>query len=404
VELWLRDEEQKFTSEDKFDYDMPQVRMLIDQIFDLLKQNANFDINKFNQLLERAVKLQMNYLIEPHRTLSQFIFKDSDLVSTMEVYDTLKYFFQYEYYKNAISNYFNLKYLREISRNQFVDLINQIDENAFSQDPIDTTLKILKSIMSFISEAEDRDVDSLSYEVLVAALKDRNLKDYVKLVEKAQADTGQTEISFTDIDNLLREGGVPSEVDDTTKTLELEQVEDIETSKPEVAVEEIEMEEMKLDEVEEEEEPEEPEVEEIEEEIEEEKSEAGVEAVAQEEYESEQVGQHTTVADDLADHVAKQIMSDSPLSDLNTMIGWRAKRRFVKKLYKKKEDDYNQFINLINRTQDWKNASKMIDDEFYKREINPYSKEAISLSDLIYLRYFPKDKYVGEESSEDKFM
>jgi len=107
VELWLREEEEKFASNDRFDYDMPEVRMLIDRIFDNLKQNARFDLNKFNQLLERAVKLEMNYLIEPHRTLTQFIFKDSPIVSTMDVYDTLKYFFRYEYYKDAISDYFN---------------------------------------------------------------------------------------------------------------------------------------------------------------------------------------------------------------------------------------------------------------------------------------------------------
>ena len=77
VELWLREEEEKFESTDRFDYDQPEVRMHIDQIFDLLKQNATFDINRFNQLLERAIKLETNYLIEPHRTLKQFIFKDA---------------------------------------------------------------------------------------------------------------------------------------------------------------------------------------------------------------------------------------------------------------------------------------------------------------------------------------
>src|SRR5512136_2713386 len=119
VELWIRGEEQKFSSSDQFDYDAPQVRMLIDQIFDFLKQNSRFHLNKFNQLVERAIKLEMNYLIEPHRTLSQFIFKNNQIVSTMDVYNTLKYFFRLEYYKNAISDYFNTKYLREISQEQF---------------------------------------------------------------------------------------------------------------------------------------------------------------------------------------------------------------------------------------------------------------------------------------------
>ena len=52
VELWIREEEEKFTSNERFDYDMPEVRMNIDKIFDTLKQNANFHITKFNQLLD----------------------------------------------------------------------------------------------------------------------------------------------------------------------------------------------------------------------------------------------------------------------------------------------------------------------------------------------------------------
>ena len=71
-----------------------------------------------------------------------FQFSASDLHSD---YEFLQYFFKYEYYKNAISNYFNLRYLREISRNQFEDLINQIDEKAFAKDHIDTILKTIKT-------------------------------------------------------------------------------------------------------------------------------------------------------------------------------------------------------------------------------------------------------------------
>jgi len=407
VELWLREEEEKFTSADRFDYDMPQVRMLIDQIFDLLKQNAHFHVNKFNQLLERAVKLEMTYLIEPHRTLSQFIFKDSDLVSTIEVYDTLKYFFRYEYYKNAISNYFNLKYLREISRNQFEDLINQIDQKAFSEDPVETILKTIKTVISFINEAEGKEEDNISFDVFNAILKDRNLEEFLALAEKAEKDSGKEKIGFAEIDLLLREEVIPGKAYDVSATVEIAAMDDIETSKPEVAVDNIEMEEMQLEE-EEQEEEEEAVTEEIEPEIEEEEQ---FEEEEEEEEEEEVMGvgvetmtQPSSVADDLADHVAKQIQSDRPLSDLNSMIGWRSKRRFIKKLFKKKESEYNGFMSTINSISNWKYASKAIDDEFYNREINPYSKEAIALSDVIYLRFFPKDKYVGEESSEDKFL
>lgn len=399
VELWIREEEEKFTSNERFDYDMPEVRMLIDQIFDHLKQNATFHVNKFNQLLERAVKLEMNYLIEPHRTLSQFLFRDSKIVSTMEIHDTLKYFFKYEYYKNAISDYFNLKYLREISQDQFIDLINQIDEKAFAENRLDTTLKIIKTAIASFEEARGEKLNNLSVDVLHTTLCDRNLDDYAELADRLRKETELSELTFEEIETMLREGKIPGiieeeEVEKAEEKAEVktyEELEDIETSKPEVAVDEIEVQEMK------------PDTAQIEEEVEEEEEEEEVEEEVVEEeaaVEEPPVKKEGDVAQDLADYVAKQISSDIPLEDINNMIKGRTRKKIIKKLFKKKEKEFINFISSINQLSAWKEASSLIDEEFYNREINPYSNEAINLSDTIYQRFFPKDKYVGENHGD----
>ena len=389
VELWIRDEEEKFTSSDRFDYDMPEVRMLIDQIFDYLKQNARFHITKFNQLIERAIKLEMNYLIEPHRTLSQFIFKDHPVVSTIDIYNTLKYFFRYEYYKDAISDYFNTKYLREISGEQFGQLISKIDDNAFKDNRFETTLKTIKSLTGFMSEAVGADVQSIELDVLLHAFNDRNLETYEKLIEDLKTQ-GQSEISLLDLETILREENLsvlkePTDVDVLAEeevaeveegTLTMEAVEDIEDSKPVVEVEDIELDQIKPEEIVEEEEEEEDEEEEV------------AEPVA---------AKKANVANDMADFVASQIKSDKPLEDLNTMIMGRTRKKIIKKLFSKNENEFLSFVNLVNNQSTWKETSVIIDNEFYERGINPYSKEAIMFSDLIYVRFFPKDRYVGEQ-------
>jgi len=392
VELWIRDEEQKFTSSDRFDYDMPEVRMLIDQIFDYLKQNARFHLNKFNQLLERAVKLEMNYLIAPQRTLSQFIFKDNQIVSTIEVYDTLKYFFRYQYYKDAISDYFNSKYLRQISQDQFVELISKIDENAFKEDRYETTLKTIKTITGFLSEASESEVDALDIDLLLAMFKDRNLTTYMQLfeelreheVEKLNLNDLETILQSESIDSMIKEEkAVEEEVMPTMgeeTQLRIQQIKDIEESKPTVEVDSIEIGEMTAPVVEEEEEEEEEEYEEEEEEV--------VAAAAK---------QPSNVADEMANWVANQIKSDKPLEDINNLIVGRNRKKVIKRLFKKKEDQFKNFINILNQQTAWKDASVIIDEEFYERSINPYSKEAIMFSDIVYLRFFPKDKYVGEQ-------
>ena len=388
VELWIREEEEKFASSDRFDYDMPEVRMLIDQIFDFLKQNARFDLNKFNQLLERAVKLEMNYLIAPQRTLTQFIFKDSSVVSTMEVYDTLKYFFRLEYYKDAISDYFNTKYLHEISQDQFNDLISQIDSKVFSQDTFEVTLKTIKTITSFLNESSDEEIDRLDLDLLGHVFKDRKLETYNSLIDQLKEQQKES-ITLVELEAILKEENistieaapetVETPISDETQ-LHMQEIEDIEASKPSVEVENIELAEMTAPQ---------PEIEEEEEEEEEEETRV-VEAPAP-------AIKRGNVASEMADFVASQISTDQPLADLNTVIQGRTKKKIVKKLFRKKENEYSSFIDLINQHSTWKDASVIIDEEFYERGINPYSKEAIMFSDLIYLRFFPKDKYVGEQ-------
>ena len=387
VELWIRDEEEKFGSSDRFDYDMPEVRILIDQIFDNLKQNARFDQNKFNQLIERAIKLEMNYLIEPHRTLSQFIFKDSQVVSTMDVYDNLKYFFKYGYYKDAISEYFNAKYMREISQEQFNQLIAQIDENAFKENSFETTLKTIKTLTSFMSEAVGADVQTIDLDVLLHVFKDRNLEKYSNLMDELKV-KNQEEISLTDLETVLREESVEALTEpepvieevaaeikpEIEETLTIEEIEDIEDSKPVVEVTEIDIGEIKPEEM----------VEEEEEKV-----------VAAAPVEEETKG---SVADDMANFVASQMQSDKPMEDMNSMVVGRTRKKIIKKLFKKKENEFLSFVNMINEQTAWKDASVVIDNEFYERGINPYSREAIMFSDLIYIRFFPKDRYVGEQA------
>jgi hypothetical protein len=414
VELWIREEEEKFTSNERFDYDMPEVRMHIDNIFDVLKQSANFNTSKFNQLLERAVKLEMNFLIEPQRTLTQFLFKDGPIVSTMEVYDTLKYFFRYNYYKDAISDYFNTKYLREISQDQFKDLMEQIDSRIYKENVLETTLKTLKTVLGFINEASEEKTDVLSIIVLEHAFTDHNLTEYTELVKRLKAE-GEIEVSLTTLEQILSEGNLKAveevELDSSKREatqIMIDNLEDIESSKPEVEVSEIEIKEseIKLEEPEDELEEEEEEIEEESEPVkvaQPEVFEETPEPVIVEEDASEAPGQEGRVANDLADFVAKQIKSDQPMEDVNKIITGRNRKKIVKKLFKKKENEFNSFVDILNSQTNWKEASVIIDEEFYQRGINPYSKEAIMFSDMVYTRFFPKDKYVGEQEDFDKF-
>ncbi len=372
VELWLREEAEKFTTNDRFDYEMPEVRVLIDKIFDILKQTATFHITVFNRLLERAIKLEARYLITPHRTLTQFLFKDKNTITTMEVYDMLKYFDKYLYYKDALTDYFNLKYLREISEPQFRELIRAIDQQVFAKSPVDTTLQMVKTIVDFLNEGRETPSNTVPLAILKDAFADRDLQDYVRIVETEMA-AGTEAVSLEDLEKMLRSGKALVEMRAAaapTATV-LEEIADIEEQRPAVEVESIEVSETVVA----------PEPEPVLEE----------EDLEEDEEEEEVAPAGTTAADQLAQVVAEKIKGEK-LEDLHSLITKKQRKKFIKKVFRKDEDRYNAFVDLLNRTPDWKTASALIDDYFFEAGINPYSKEALEFSDLVYSRYFPKDR------------
>jgi len=413
VEIWLREESDKFVSNERFNYEIPEVRVLIDKIFDVLKQTATFHINKFNQLLERAIKLEANYLIRPHQTLTQFLFKNSHVITTMEVYDMLKYFQKLNYYKDALTDYFNLKYLREISQNQFEELIAGIDKQVFEDDRLNTTLQTVKAIINFLNEGREA-TENIPCDILINAFEDRNLNDYLKLV-KSVAKDGVEELSFSSLDALLRTGqkeSIREEPSERKEEVSVEQVQDIESIKPEIQVEDIKVEAKleeapaeKLPEIEEEfeeEEEEEEAIETVQAEAPSEVIEEELEKVEEDEIQ-ESVEETVTdaekasaAAEQLADVVSEKIKG-THLEDVNTVINSKNRKKFIKKIFKKDERRYIKFLNYLNQLTSWKKASAAIDEMFYQTGVNPYSHLAIEFSDLIYNRYFPKDKMVDRQ-------
>jgi len=383
VELWIRDEAEKFSASERFDYQTPEVQVLIDKIFDVLKQTATFHINQFNRLLERAIKLEANYLIRPHQTLTQFLFKDNFVVSTIEVYDMLKYFDKFQYYKDALTDYFNLKYLRQISQSQFEELISGIDRQVYAKSPVETVLQTVKTINNFVNEGRPAPTDTLDIKMLLVILKDRNLDGFAALIER-QGQEGSKDISIADLEQILRTGKTLRQLRKARaeEKVTVEEIADIEKEKPKVEVESISVsEEVQI--------PAEVEPEAEEEEYEEEEEQPAAAATA------ETIAARASAAEQLADLVGQKMRGDH-LEDITRLISPRQRKKFIKKIFSKKEKKFLEFLSLMNNTPNWKHASNLIDSYFFQQGINPYSKEALEFSDLVYNRYFPKDIAVNK--------
>ncbi len=82
--------------------------------------------------------------------------------------------------------------------------------------------------------------------------------------------------------------------------------------------------------------------------------------------------------------------SQRSASFFSRLIDEKDKKYIQKKIFDNDIRAYNEFIRQLEPIDSWKEAKKMIDNELVMRSIEPFSKEALRLGDLVFNRYFPK--------------
>jgi len=103
------------------------------------------------------------------------------------------------------------------------------------------------------------------------------------------------------------------------------------------------------------------------------------------------------VEEEFSESISERLQG-SNLRDVNLLISAKQRKKFIKKIFNKNEEDFYKFIELINQLPTWKHASTLMEMFYNRRGIDLYTKEAIELSNLIYLRYYSRDyAYHGGE-------
>ena len=92
----------------------------------------------------------------------------------------------------------------------------------------------------------------------------------------------------------------------------------------------------------------------------------------------------------VADVVAEKLKGHN-LKDLHTLISRNQSKKFIKKIFRNNKQEYQKLIDTLNSTSDWQFAYAVTDYYFDRNNIDRYSKEALKLSNCIYLRYFPNE-------------
>ena len=83
-----------------------------------------------------------------------------------------------------------------------------------------------------------------------------------------------------------------------------------------------------------------------------------------------------------------------PTVSFRELVDAKTEKVFIKKLFGGERLDYQELVNKLDEAESWRVAKILIDNELFKRDADPFSREAIKLVDLVYSRYYP-DEGVG---------
>jgi hypothetical protein len=349
-------------------------------------------------ILQKAVIFNINYVIKPKATLLKFLFGDVETRPADYINERLRYFQFYSYYTEHIIEFIAINSLYVISINQIEHLIDEVNKKIFTEispekaeanrfnlikllyyfflnlgpnNPIN--IKIPKRILSvffndkgfteiknkidcffaediFIQEA----MEMMKHPEPKPAKKEEEVDEtrVKEILEKAKTDLLSPDASLKDIEKTV---GKDSEVLDI-KVTELKKEDELRIP------DEVAEKKLVLD-----------------------------ESIYSEDLEFEAAVSEAVPGISLSE--------DRFEKDFNDIFSEEKKRKkIVKKIFSKNEIEFKENVLKILRTENWDDATKLIEELFERNEVNFYSEEAVTFVDLLET-HFVKDNNKNNRDS-----
>lgn len=327
VEQKLHEELQNIHIHSRFDFSHPEVVSLQNQMNSFLVLNYYFEKDEYSELVNDSVHLMLNYLIRPQWTLKNFIFDKTNQVSSDEIFRALKHFGAFEYLKEIIKRILIERNIKLIDKEEFKKLIWKCDKEFIRRKDGHQLAQITKAIYDFVNYGKGNLQKTLPTKGLIKFFEDKGLTMVIERLS-IELQRNVQEISYEDLSLIL---------------------EDLRRNKGSFEPEYLLAKEIKQ--------------------------------------QSSSMEPLLTTTEQTSNET--QYKKDSELEPLEKLISESDHRRFLKKIFKKDEDVYNQAIAELNKMTSWKQSSVYIDEIFILNEIDPYIPEAVRFTEVVYKRFFP---------------
>ncbi|MDI6765793.1 MAG: hypothetical protein QME52_03100 [Bacteroidota bacterium] len=224
VEAMLLSELQHHHKGSRFSFDHPEIQSLQQQINSILVLHYKLKWKEYNQRVDDAVHMIINYLIRPQWALTNAIFEKEQSISSHSLISLLRYFGPYEYLREIITHYLSEKKIASIKKDEFKSLVWKVDGEFIRRKSGDELAKMMSPIFDFFDYPNKTSNNSIMIKALIKFFEDKGLTMVLPRFE-GEIVQGKTEMNRHELSELL---------EDVRRTLGAFQVEKIEFEQTEL--------------------------------------------------------------------------------------------------------------------------------------------------------------------------
>ncbi len=391
---------QSAPSDISFQYHSAPAGKCLDQLMDELKKDFFIPKHDIEKILRDTLLVKLQFITMPLFTIEGVLFHEAAARGVEDIVSKFREFEKFRYYPDALEKYAHAKKISHLTRGQLRLLITEINQSLFGKDNLENVLKLCGLIMKEINDLQGKSSNSLEIEILMKAFSDRSLRDY-EVALNIEKELGSDQINLYGLRqvlnrfSILKERKAVSTAKDEaaagTRTIADKQKDTTDAVIEKVLKQDESGELIDLNQILSSKRLKEPTVELKPPEPDIPISMPAIEKAS--DVTGEFAGQELvrSFSDDTAEIQLTALKESDHLVLMQTLILPMDEKIILKSIFGDNGQVYKDFISTVNRAKTWREAIAALDDQLSANKVDPYSKEAIRLSDIVYTRYYPPE-------------
>ena len=346
----------------RFDLNYHKIDQLTQELKSAFEDATLFTKEEIEEIILRTVGLQFDLLTSPAETLQKIFFQNKSEHTQTEILRIIEGLEDRRIFMGKLINNIRQFDQYHILSENFNEMLESTINEAYTKDLYISLISDFESFLEFQKSIENKKVKLLKKNIIKLMLEKRHVEHLYQLIIKIDKDSES--LNIEDIKKGLSENRVDNDSYPTDHTYsDNDKLEIVEPTAHSEFREEDDL---------------------------------AYELQDADSISIESEKHHPIIKDCkepqdfIIDRSMIEYQPDIPLVSLNSLFDEKSKKMIKKKIFKKDSEAYNKFLDRLENVDNWKEAKHIIDYELMIRSIQPFSREALRLGDLVFNRYFPQ--------------